>query len=478
MKLPVLSLLLAGFASAQNVLLIGVDDLNDWIGCLGGHPQVQTPNMDRLARSGTLFSNAHTQASLCNSSRTALMTGRRPTTTGVYNLAPWFRSVPELRDLVSLPQAFRRADYRTALGGKIYHVFPPKKDRAAEFDEYGPPCTFGPFPAKKIVDTPSPAKLVDWGVFPEKDEQQNDYEIASWAVEYLSAKSDGVPFFLGVGFGRPHVPCYASQEWFDLYPIETLQLPPWLENDREDVPEFEWYLHWRLPEPRLPWLKESGQWKPLVQAYLASTSFVDSQVGRVLDALRKSPHADNTIVVLFSDHGWHLGEKDISGKNTLWERSTHVPLIMSGPKIPAGQKCAEPVELVDIYPTLVDLCGLDAVDGLDGLSLRPQLEDVSTSRRPAVTTQNPGNHSVRDRRWRYIRYADGSEELYDHESDPNEWRNVVDDPANRKAVERLRESLPKKEAKHVKGSGGRILENRDGEWYWEGKPIKGTERTE
>ncbi len=471
MRVLLASLLLLGQAvAAPNVLLIGIDDLNDWIGCLDGHPQVRTPHLDRLAASGTLFTNAHCQAPLCNPSRTSLMTGRRPTTTGIYGLAPWFRSVPELREIVSLPQAFHQAGYRTAVAGKIYHTYPPKRDRPAEFDDYGPACHFGPLPDTKLVETPSPLRLVDWGVFPESDEQQNDHAIASWAVEFLD-REPTCPFFLGVGFGRPHVPCFASQAWFDLYPAGTLKMPAWLENDRDDVPDFAWKLHWHLPEPRLEWLRDSDQWRPLVRAYLASTSFVDSQVGRVLEALHRSPAADDTIVVLFSDHGWHLGEKGISGKNTLWERSTRVPLVIAGPGIPPRQRCRQPVELLDLYPTLLDLAGLDADPALEGLSLRPLIADPDEPRRPALTTHNPGNHSIRDRRWRYIRYADGSEELYDHQADPHEWHNLAGMPEHQSTIQRLRAHLPRAEAEHAPGSSGRILDRRNGSWRWEGKPI-------
>ena len=244
-----------------------------------------------------------------------------------------------------------------------------------------------------------------------------------------------------------------------------------LENDRDDVPDFAWKLHWNLPESRLKWLRESNEWRPLVRAYLASTSFVDSQVGRVLDALRDSPAAENTIVVLFSDHGWHLGEKGISGKNTLWERSTRVPLIIAGPGLPGGQKVTQPAELLDIYPTLLDLAGMKHIDGLDGLSLRPQIEHPGQPRRPAITTHNPGNHVIRDEHWRYIRYADGSEELYDHRHDPNEWHNLAADPVHAETIRRLKSFLPQNEKPHSPGSASRILESRGGRWFWEGKPV-------
>jgi arylsulfatase A-like enzyme len=402
------------------------------------------------------------------------MLSRRPGNTGVYGLEPWFRDVKELRDLVSLPQAFKRAGYRTATAGKVYHQFPPSPDRAAEFDTYGPACNFGPLPEKKMVKTPSDMRLVDWGVFPERDHQQNDWQIASWAEDFLAARgtADDDPFFLAVGFGRPHLPCFASQQWFDLYPEESLAMPPVRDDDRADTPDFSWYLHWQLPEPRLSWLRNAGQWRPLVRAYLASTSFVDSQVGRVIDALDRSGKADETIIVLWSDHGWHLGEKGISGKNSLWERSTRVPLMLAGPGIPAGTRCGEPAELLDIYPTLTALCRIEAPAGLEGLSLMPQLADSGKPRRPAVTTHNPGNHAVRDRHHRYIRYADGSEELYDHRSDPNEWHNLASRPESAETIKRLAAFLPKDDKPPVPGSAGRILvRGSGGSWIWEGKPV-------
>ncbi len=463
-------------ASARaNVLMIAVDDLNDWIGVLGGHPQVKTPNLDRLAARGTLFANAHCQAPICGASRVSLLTGQRPGTTGFYGLEPWLRTVPSLRDLTTLPQAFKRAGYRTAITGKIYHNYPPHADRAAEFDEFGPDCNFGPLPPRKLVDTPSPMALVDWGVFPERDEQQNDHEIASWAIERLARETgaEAAPLFLAVGFGRPHVPCFASQEWFDLYPLETLRLPPHLEGDRDDTPRSSWHLHWSLPEPRLKWLREADQWHHLVRSYLASISFVDAQIGRVLDALESGPLARNTIIVLWSDHGWHLGEKDITGKNSLWERSTRVPLIFAGPGVAKG-RVDTPAELLDIFPTLAELCGLPApAQALEGLSLRAQLRDAAAPReRPAITTHNHGNHTVRTRDWRYIRYADGAEELYDMANDPNEWRNLATDPAHAVRKAELAALLPPFGLPPVAGSRGRILSREAGAPVWEGRPIR------
>jgi arylsulfatase A-like enzyme len=224
----------------------------------------------------------------------------------------------------------------------------------------------------------------------------------------------------------------------------------------------------------LKFLREEHQWEPLVRAYLASVSFMDSQVGRVLAALRESGRGDNTIVVFWSDHGWHLGEKLITGKNTLWERSTHVPLILAGPGISQGVRCAEPVELLDLFPTLLDLCGLPARGDLEGHSLTPQLRDAGTARPwPAITTHNQGNHSVRTRDMRYIRYADGSEELYDLRQDPNEWTNLARDPGHDDAKRDLARWLPTIDRPPVPGSAHRVLtyDPKTGALTWEGQPI-------
>lgn len=462
----------ASEAAKPNILFIAIDDQNDWIGCLNGHPQIQTPNIDALAQRGTVFLNAHCQSPLCNPSRTSLMTGRRPSTTGVYGLAPWFRDVEDLSDIVTLPQYLRKNGYTALSTGKIYHGGygrRPRKDD--EFDVLGPPAGVGAKPPQKLVETPAPHPLVDWGVFPHNDEDKGDWKVASWAVEELS-KEQKEPFFLSVGFFLPHVPCYATQKWFDLYPENTLQLPPFRKDDRQDTPRFSWYLHWKLPEPRQKFLVEANEWKNLVRSYMACTSFVDSQVGRVLDALAQRSDADNTIIVLWSDHGWHLGEKLITGKNTLWDRSTRVPLIFAGPGVTAGGRCEQPAELLDIYPTLIDLCGLEKRDDLEGHSLLPQLQDAAAERAwPAITTHNHDNHGIRTKDWRFIQYADGSEELYNMQADPNEWQNLAGEQKYAAMLDQHRRWIPKSR-KPVPGSKHRILLYRaDGSVNWEGAEI-------
>lgn len=462
-------------AQTPNILFLAIDDLNDWVGPLGGHAQVQTPHFDRLAARGTTFVNAHTQAPLCNPSRTSLMTGRRPSSTGIYGLAPWFREVDELRDIESLPQYLARQGYATYSTGKLYHGRYGRGEGDSEFQVLGPPAGVGARPPEKLVHTPQDHPLMDWGTFPHEDEQKGDWAVADWAIQQLEGPLSGPqeqPFFLSVGFFLPHVPCYVTQKWYDLYPLDSVRLPDIRRDDRQDTPRFSWYLHWKLPEPRLKYLEEDGQWRNLVSSYLASVTFVDSLIGRVLKALEASGHSDDTVIVLWSDHGWHLGEKLITGKNTLWDRSTRVPLMFAGPGVAAGARVTSPAELLDIYPTLIDLTGLPEQPGLEGHSLVPQLRDAQAPRAwPAITTHNAGNHGVRTEHWRYIRYADGTEELYDMQADPAEFHNLAADPQHAPVLEEHRRFLPTGDLPPAPGSRARVLTWEDGQATWEGEPI-------
>jgi arylsulfatase A-like enzyme len=460
-------------AAKPNVLMIAIDDQNDWIGCMGGHPQVKTPHLDALAARGTLFTNAHCQAPLCNPSRASLLTGLRPSTTGIHGLSPGIRDVEVTKGHVTLPQALRQADWFTACFGKIYHdgSFKPK-DRAAEFDVWGaaPGMARPKEPIVKAFAHPA----MDWGVFPEREEDTADWKIADATIAQLRTTPLGKPWFISCGFRLPHVPCYAPQKWFDLYPDETLRMPPVKEDDRADLPRFADYLAWKLPEPRLKTLLEIHQWRPLVRAYLASVSFMDSQLGRVLDALSKSGQLENTIVIVWGDHGWHLGEKGITGKNTLWDRSTRVPLLWAGPGVSKNAKCGRPAELLDIFPTLLDILGLPARADLEGHSLAPQLKDANAPREwPAITTHNQGNHGVRTEEWRYIRYADGGEELYDMRADPNEWDNLAADAKHAGVKRDLAKWLPKNDVPAAPNSASRILtyDKATGTVTWEGKAV-------
>ena len=485
-------LLLAATATAAeqpNVLFIAIDDQNDWIGHLGGHPLARTPHLDALAARGTTFTNAHCQAPLCNPSRTSLLLGLRPTTTGIYGLAPWFRTIPEWADRVTLPQHFASHGYQTAATGKIYHGGTGSRrqpkgnaDRQPEFERTAPYGGVGTKPPQKLIP-PTPLgnhPLMDWGVWPpdNDDTQKGDYQVASWTVEQIKHAPKDQPFFLAAGFFLPHVPCYATQQWFDLYPDDDTVLPPLQAGDRDDTPRFSWYTHWSLPEPRLRWVREHNQWRNLVRSYLACTSFVDAQIGRLLAALDESGQAENTVVVVWGDHGWHLGEKAITGKNTLWDRGTKVPLIFAGPGVTGGQRCSWPVELLDIYPTLVELAGLPARADLEGLSLAPQLSDAAAARsRPAITSHNQGNHAVRSEHWRYIQYADGTEELYDMQADPHEWKNLASDAASDGVLAAHRRWLPTIDRPPAPGSAHRVLTYNPAtdEAVWEGTTIRRTD---
>ena len=481
-----------------NVVFIAIDDQNDWIGHLGGHPLAKTPHLDQFAARGTTFLNAHCQAPLCNPSRTSLLLGLRPTTTGIYGLAPWFRTLPEWKDCVALPQHFAAHGYKTMATGKIYHggtgggggagkgkakaaeQAPAPPETQPEFQVRGTAAGIGVKPGQKLIP-PTPMgnnPLMDWGVFPHRDEDKGDYQVASWAVEQIKAAPKDKPFFLAAGFFLPHVPCYVTQKWYDLYPEDDSVLPIIKENDRDDTPRFSWYLHWHLPEPRLRWVRENNQWRNLVRSYLASTSFVDAQIGRITTALEAAGLADNTIVVVWGDHGWHLGEKSITGKNTLWDDGTRVPLIFAGPGVSRGGRCTQPAELLDIYPTLNELCGLEARTDLEGISLGPQLRDATAKReRPAITSHNQGNHGIRSERWRYIRYADGTEELYDHAVDPNEWTNVAAKPEHAAVIAEHRRWLPKLDVPPAPRSANRVLtyDKTTDEAVWEGKTLKRTD---
>ena len=436
------TLLAAASLQAQpNVLFIAVDDLNDWVGFLGGHPNAKTPNMDRLAERGVVFANAHCQAPICGPSRASLMTGLLPSTTGIYGQIKDqdIRKAGEsARKATFLFEYFRDQGYKTMAVGKLFHSHVPE----GTVDESGGRVAgFGPKPPKRLKWDRAKTST-DWGAFPERDEQMPDYASARWAVGRLKQRHEK-PFLLAVGFLRPHVPWHVPPKWFDMHPPGTLTTPPYLSDDYDDLPEIAKRVAAVPMMPTADWAIESGEWKNIVQAYLASVSFVDHYVGQVLDALDESPYAENTIIVLWSDHGYHIGEKNRFAKHSLWEEATHAPLAFSGPGIEGGRVVRKAVGLIDIYPTLLDLAGLPANPANEGHSLRPLIENADADwPYAALTTYGRNNHSVRTERYRYIRYEDGSEELYDHESDPNEWRNLAGDAAFAAVKERLRGRLP------------------------------------
>ena len=425
--------------SQPNVLLIAVDDLNDWIGCLGGHPQAKTPNMDRLAARGVLFTNAHCQSPVCNPSRASMMSSLYPSTSGIYFLNPDLAASEVASKSTLLPRRFEQEGYHVTGAGKLFHGSQNSKYMPNYGGGFG---GFGPLPKKKIAPFPG-HPLWDWGAFPERDDQMPDHQIATWGVSQLQ-KKHAKPFFLATGFYRPHVPQFAPQKWFDLYPLESLQLPKYLDNDLSDVSQYAVNLT-RLKHiaPTQEWVIKHNELKPLVQSYLACVSFADHQVGRVLDALDASPMADNTIVVLYSDHGFHLGEKERWAKRSLWENGVHVPMIIAGPGIAKGKICRKPVELLDIYPTLLDMAGMKPDPRLEGQSMRPLLVNPDAEwSHMARTSFGPGNYTIRSERYRYIHYNDGTEEFYDHSKDPHEWSNLIRTPELAKVVAHHRSFKP------------------------------------
>ncbi len=455
-----------------NVLFIALDDMNDWIGSLGGYSgKVHSPNLDRLARKGITFTNAHSPSTVCNPSRTTIMTGLRTSTTGIYNNRQWWR--PALPDVVTLAECFRENGYRVEGGGKVFHhtlgnnppgiwdnYYPQVQDSRWHYD-YPVPGQQTPkrgvhwpegFPLNGIENVklgkrpPANYREFDWGPFDKPELEMGDGRMVRWATDFLSRPHDK-PFFLAAGIYRPHLPWYVPRKYFDLYPLAGIELPEVKEDDLNDVP----LCGRKMAEARLAdfeLVKKAGQYKQAVRAYLASISFADALIGLLLDALEKSSYRDNTIVVVWSDHGWHLGEKGAWHKRTLWERSTHVPFFIAAPAVTRpGSVCNRPVNLIDIYPTLLDLCGLRAGGTLDGVSLVRLLRDPQAAwEHASVTTCERGNHAVRTDKWRYIRYNDGTEELYDRDTDPHEWTNLAEDPRFDSTKRELAKWLPKSDA--------------------------------
>ena len=424
-----------------NVLMISIDDLNDWTGYLGGYPSVSTPHLDALAATGRVFSNAHCAIPVCSSSRVSVMSGLAATTHGSYEIGPSYQQLQTLNEAPTLHRYFKDNGYTTITGGKVlHHGFGDRLKEDIDLD-LGRPKT--PRPKGGPVSRPeSWSGAWDWGQYPEEDADMGDYRLALDAAKVLKENHDQ-PFFMSVGFYRPHVPLFVPTKWFDLYDVEAIPLPKSPESDLTDLPPNFRNINDYAVAPKHSEVVSSGKQRSLTQAYLASISFVDHCVGIVMEALENSPHADNTIVVLWSDHGFHLGEKHHWAKRTLWEESTRVPLLFAGPGIEPGEACVEPASLIDIYPTLIELCELPEHESLDGISLTPQLDDPTSERdRPAIISSYFGNHGVRGRDWRLIVYEDGARELYDHRTDPDEYTNLADHPNYTKVLEELMEWIP------------------------------------
>lgn len=433
-----------------NVLFIAADDQNTALGCYG-HPLVKSPNVDRLAARGVRFERAYCQYPLCNPSRSSLMTGMRPDTTRIFENQTHFRK--NLPDVVTLPELFQKNDYLTARVGKMYHYGVPGQIGTSGLDDER---SWNLFVNPRGRDKDDEAKVTNltpqrqiggalaYMVADGTDEEQTDGRAATEAIRLLAENRDR-PFFLGLGFYRPHVPCVAPKKYYEMYPLDKIQLP-------EEPKSLD-----GIPQPAVTVRPPNYGLTPekqrvMIQSYYASVTFMDAQLGRVLDALDRLGLADRTIVVFFGDHGWLLGEHGQWQKTSLFEESARAPLIIAAPGARGnGRSSPRPVEFVDIYPTLADLCRLKAPAGLEGKSLRPLLDKTDAAwSKPALTqvARREGQRqimgrSVRTERWRYSEWDDGAAgaELYDHKGDPGEVRNLAADPRHAKTVAKLKQFL-------------------------------------
>lgn len=438
-------------AGPMNVLFIAVDDLTSCLGCYG-HPLGSTPNMDRLAASGVRFERAYCQFPLCNPSRASFMTGMRPDTTRVYDNGVHFRK--NLPDVVTMPQLFQRHGYFTARVGKIFHYGVPGQIGTSGLDD---PPSWNEFVNPRGRDKDEEDELVNytpthglgsalaWMAADGTDLEQTDGIVATETIRLIEANRDR-PFFIAAGFYRPHVPCVAPKPYFQRYPFDRVTLPVEPADHLANVPAPAVYI--RPPNYGL----EVESLRMFLRGYLASVSFADAQVGRLLKALDRLGLRDQTVIVMISDHGWLLGQHGQWQKMSLWEESARVPMLISAPGARGnGKTCAATVELIDVYPTVADVCGLSLAAPVDGISLRTLLDNPNAPwDTPAITqvSRHADNkmymgRSIRTARWRYVEWDEGRYglQLYDHDNDPHEYRNLADDPAHADVVRKLRQQL-------------------------------------
>jgi arylsulfatase A-like enzyme len=429
-----------------NILFVSIDDLNDWVGYMGGHPQAKTPNLDRFARLSVRFNHAYCTNPACNPSRASIMTGLAPHHSGVYSNYQDWREV--IKEPMTMGHYFRDNGYFSAGAGKIFHYHmidslcwdsywpSQKQNMPADFmPQNHPGVAEDEMKEYQTINMPMFKNMYtafDWAAMDVSDSVMGDFRSVAHVSGLLEQKHDK-PFFLACGIYRPHLPWYVPKKYFDMFPLDSVRLPVYLDNDLDDVGDRVVDIAQRSGNYHKHVL-EAGLWKEAVQGYLASIAFADAMFGKLMDALESSDFAKNTVVVVWSDHGWQLGEKEHWRKFALWENVVQTNLMF---KIPEGIKdvpegsfnkpaCDRIVSLQDLYPTLVDLCNLPVNQNIDGRSLVPLLQDPSTPwDYPAVTSYDFSEFSVRTEDWRYTTYIDGSEELYDHRRDPNEWFNLA-----------------------------------------------------
>ena len=444
-----------------NILFFALDDLNDWINPLG-YRQAITPNLNRLAESGVMFTNAHAPGVYCAPSRTAIFTGLQATTTGCYQNEVYFYDYPEL---VPLQMAFQQGGYDTWGAGKLFHHRGGYVDlrgwneffaRSTEIKEMGyemgsrgsdmplpDPFPYSPYyrkTGKEVIG----GLFLEWGPIPDSlEDRMIAVQRTKWVCDLLSKPHDK-PFFIGLGLYTPHFPNYAPQKYFDMYDLSQIQVPYLKKDDLDDLPEGIRQQMINRRRMHQETLEEIDAVKEAVRGYLAAVTYADAMLGRVLDALEENGHADNTIVIMWSDQGYHLGEKGQWGKHTLWKQTTRVPFIISGANLPKNKKVNATVSLIDLYPTLIDLCNLPAQHEMDGISLLPVLKDPgsATDRNLLIPSNERGSYAVVNEKWRYIYYRNGTEELYNVQQDPEEWYNLAEDDTFRPVIDNLKQAVP------------------------------------
>lgn len=448
-----------GFSQEQpNVLFIMVDDMNDWVGAFGGNQQAITPNMDELAKKSIIFKNAYCSTALCNPSRTSILTGYDPSTTGVYGNNEVFREIKGFENTITLPQYFEKNGYNTIGAGKIFH----NARGGQEQPKHG--SDPGSFQVERIGNAgtvwPSKEKRgqhgldlkrrgikgsflhsFDWYGTDTKDEENNDWKNSEYIADFITQEHEK-PFFAACGIFKPHLPWYVPKKYFDLYDLDDIKLPEVLENDLDDVGRIGNNMVKKKVHQSLI---DTKNYKEAVRAYLANITFADACIGNLIKALKNSKQSDNTIVVIMGDHGWHLGEKKHWSKNVLWERAAKTPLLIFDPRNKAAGASTKIVSLLDVYPTLVELCGLPEKKDLDGNNIKPLIVNPnSVWHEMALTSKAKDMHSLRDQKYRYIVYPDGFEELYNHTVDPHEWYNIADKATSKKVLQKFRIALAKR----------------------------------
>ena len=430
-----------------NFLLIISDDLNDWITPMKGHPEAKTPALETIAARGVTFMNAQSPAPLCNPSRTAFMSGKRPSTTGIYhNQQTWMKYIP--RGLC-INDYIRQHGFKSYGAGKIYHY---RNYRADEWDEvfYVSDDTLPRSVADRCPGPHGYRMFTDGAPQGPYQEQRAesalvDAKSVSWCIDKLKTTNR---FFMTCGIHRPHTPWDVPKKYFDLYPAGSVALPKLLTNDLSDVPPAG--VAMANPTGMHPRVLQAGVWQDRVRAYLAAVSYMDAQVGRLIEALDNSAHRDNTIVVFVGDNGWHLGQKEHWGKTTLWANGASVPMIWAVPGMTRGSLCEHGVDLMCIYPTVCEFAGVPLPKHVEGISIKPLIENPAAKwAQPGISTMYKDNHTLVTADWRYIRYADGSEELYNRKADPLEWTNLAAKAELASVKKELAGFLPKVNADSV-----------------------------